>query len=159
MWKHLRTCVRHATPLQTECLYIAKSCWLLWFECSVHVSDGFPKKEVWMGGGWVGWALSKFFAFFEFVLTLQSPLSSLLLPHVITVRTSLDMLLWLEMCPGFYNGFRHLSRIWVYLIFFTIQIICAQQPYTRIMYNSHTFVVLLYIITHLKHLFWRRNVL
>ena len=33
------------------CTYIAKSCWLLWFECSVHVSDGFPKKKVWMVGG------------------------------------------------------------------------------------------------------------
>ena len=36
------------------CLYIciANSCWLLRFECSVHVSGGFPKK-VWMGvGGW-----------------------------------------------------------------------------------------------------------
>ena len=43
------------------CLHIiAKSCWLLWFECSVHVSDGFPKKN-WMGGGWVDWALSNFF--------------------------------------------------------------------------------------------------
>ena len=30
------------------CLYtcIAKSCWLIWFECSVHVSDGFPKKSL-----------------------------------------------------------------------------------------------------------------
>ena len=34
-------------------VYIAKSCWLLLFECSVHVSNGFPKKKVWMGvGGW-----------------------------------------------------------------------------------------------------------
>ena len=34
------------------CTYIAKSCWLLWFECSVNVRDGFPKK-VWIGaGGW-----------------------------------------------------------------------------------------------------------
>ena len=41
-----------ATPLCI--IYIAKSCWLLLFECSVHVSDGFPKKEVWMEGGWVG---------------------------------------------------------------------------------------------------------
>ena len=34
------------------CLYmcIAKSCWLLRFECSAHVSDGF-KKKVWMVGG------------------------------------------------------------------------------------------------------------
>ena len=30
-------------------LYIAKSCWLLGFESFVHVSDGFPKKKVWMG--------------------------------------------------------------------------------------------------------------
>ena len=28
------------------CTYIAKSCWVLWFECSVHVSDGFPKKSL-----------------------------------------------------------------------------------------------------------------
>ena len=41
-------------------VYIAKTCWLLWFECSVYVSDGFPKKQVWMEGGWVGWALSNF---------------------------------------------------------------------------------------------------
>ena len=39
------------------CIYIAKSCWILWFECSVHVSDGFPSLD----GGYVGgWALSKF---------------------------------------------------------------------------------------------------
>ena len=24
------------------------------FECSVHVSDGLQKKEVWIGGGWAG---------------------------------------------------------------------------------------------------------
>ena len=49
-----------------------KSCWLLRFECSVHVSDGFQKK-VWIG--WVGWALSKFFLWiFGICLTLQSPL-------------------------------------------------------------------------------------
>ena len=35
------------------CIYIAKSCWLLSFECSVHVSYGFPKKKVLMGGGLV----------------------------------------------------------------------------------------------------------
>ena len=36
-------------------LYIAKSCWLLLFECSVHVSDGFPEKSLDGGGyGWVG---------------------------------------------------------------------------------------------------------
>ena len=34
-------------------IYIAKSCWLLWFECSVHVSDGCPtKKFEWAVGGW-----------------------------------------------------------------------------------------------------------
>ena len=27
-----------------------KSCWLLWFECSVDVSDGFQKIKVWMDG-------------------------------------------------------------------------------------------------------------
>ena len=31
---------------------------------------GFPKKVVWIGGGWVVWALSNFFGIF---LTLQSP--------------------------------------------------------------------------------------
>ena len=35
--------------VHSVCIYIAKSCWLLWFECSVHVSDGFQKKNVWMG--------------------------------------------------------------------------------------------------------------
>ena len=30
-------------------VYIAKSCWLLLFECSVHVSNGFPKNKIWMG--------------------------------------------------------------------------------------------------------------
>ena len=40
------------------CTYIAKSCWLLWFECSVHVSDWFPKKS--LDGGWVGgWVFAK----------------------------------------------------------------------------------------------------
>ena len=34
------------------CRYVAKSCWLLCFECSVHVSDGFPNKK--FGWGWVG---------------------------------------------------------------------------------------------------------
>ena len=53
------------------CTYIAKSCWLLWFECSVHVSDGFPKKKVWMGG-WGELYPSIFLDFWNF-LTLQSP--------------------------------------------------------------------------------------
>ena len=53
------------------CIYIAKSCWLLWFECPVNVSDGFPKKKSLVGGGWVGWALSKFFwDFFNFTKPL-----------------------------------------------------------------------------------------
>ena len=39
------------------------SCWLIWFECSVHVSDGYPKK-VWMGvDGW-GELYPIFFWFF-----------------------------------------------------------------------------------------------
>ena len=34
-------------------IYNAKSCLLLGFECSVHVSDGFPKKIGWgVVGGW-----------------------------------------------------------------------------------------------------------
>ena len=44
--------------MYSVCIYFAKSCWLLRFECSVHVSDGFPKKA---GGGWMGLALSNFF--------------------------------------------------------------------------------------------------
>ena len=47
-------------------LYIAKSCWLLGFECSVHVSDGFPKKK--FGWEWVGGVSSirVLFGFLEF---------------------------------------------------------------------------------------------
>ena len=50
-------------------VYIAKSCWLLWFECSVHVSDGFPKKKY--GWGWMGGVSSihfflNFLNFFNF---------------------------------------------------------------------------------------------
>ena len=45
------------------CLSIAKSCWLLLFECSVHVSDGFQKK-VWMEGGWMGRVSSKLYPIF-----------------------------------------------------------------------------------------------
>ena len=56
------------------CLYIAKRCWLLWFECSVYVSEwmmDFNNKSLdgggWVGG-WVGWALSKYFLnLFNFV--------------------------------------------------------------------------------------------
>ena len=52
--------------------YIAKSCWLLLFECSAHVSDGFAKK-VWMEvGGW-GELYPRFLDFLNF-LTLRSPL-------------------------------------------------------------------------------------
>ena len=47
-------------------IYIAKSCWLLWFECSVHVSDGFPQKKFgWGVGGW-GELYPIFFDFFNF---------------------------------------------------------------------------------------------
>ena len=50
------------------CLYIAKSWWLLRFECSVHVSDGFPKKKSLDGGGWVGGvsSIQVYFGFLEF---------------------------------------------------------------------------------------------
>ena len=34
-------------------VYIAKSCLLLRFECSVHVSDEFTEEKS-LGGGWVG---------------------------------------------------------------------------------------------------------
>ena len=45
------------------------------FECSGRVTDGFPKKKNWIGG-WVGGlsSIQIFFGFFEFFLTLQSPL-------------------------------------------------------------------------------------
>ena len=29
--------------------YVSISCWSLSFECDVHVSDGFPKNEIWVG--------------------------------------------------------------------------------------------------------------
>ena len=39
-------------------VYFAKRCLILLFECSIHVSDGFPIKKTfgWGGGvgGWVG---------------------------------------------------------------------------------------------------------
>ena len=57
------------------CIYIAKSCWLLWFECSVHVSDGFPKNK--FGRGRMGVVSSiQVFGIFGICLTLQSPLLS-----------------------------------------------------------------------------------
>ena len=39
------------------------------------VSDGFPTKKVWMGGGWVGGlsSIQVFFWIFGMYLTLQSP--------------------------------------------------------------------------------------
>ena len=43
-------------------IYIIKSCWLLWFEYFVHVSDGFPKK---MDSG-VGELSSIHFYFLEY---------------------------------------------------------------------------------------------
>ena len=52
----LPCCVNCTLQMQKHiyCLYtLLKSCWLLRFECSVHVSDGFPKKSL-DGGGWVG---------------------------------------------------------------------------------------------------------
>ena len=53
-------------------VYIAKSCWLLWFECSIHVSDGFPKKFGWVGG-WGELRYPNMFWIFGICLTLQSP--------------------------------------------------------------------------------------
>ena len=50
-------------------LCIAKSYWLLWFECYVHVSDGFPKKSLDGVGG-----MSSIQIFLGICLTLQSPL-------------------------------------------------------------------------------------
>ena len=54
------------------CLYIAKSCWLLLFECSVHVSDGFPKKK--LSGR--GERYPFFLGIFGVFLTLQSPFTA-----------------------------------------------------------------------------------
>ena len=54
------------------CLYIAKSCWLLLFSCSVHVSDGFKKK---LDGGWVGVVSSiHFFWIFWNLFNFAKPL-------------------------------------------------------------------------------------
>ena len=59
----------------TYTMCIAKSCWLLWFECSVHVRDEFPKKNLDGVGGWAEWALSNFFwifwIFFNFAKRLR----------------------------------------------------------------------------------------
>ena len=54
------------------CLDISKSCWLLLFSCSVHVSDWFNKN--WMAGGWVGWALSIFVWIFWNLFNFAKPL-------------------------------------------------------------------------------------
>ena len=52
-------------------VYIVKSCWLLWFECSVHVSDGFQKKFGW---GWVSGLrpIHFFWIFFNFARPLTT---------------------------------------------------------------------------------------
>ena len=47
----LYRCAVTVKELGKELLYIAKNCWLLRLECSVHVSNGFKKKN-WMVGGW-----------------------------------------------------------------------------------------------------------
>ena len=54
----------------TVCLYIVKSCWLLWFECSFHVNDGFPKQS--LHGGWVGEvsSIQVYFGFLESTIIL-----------------------------------------------------------------------------------------
>ena len=54
------------------CIYIAKSCWILWFECSVHVNGGFPKKS--LDGRWVDGVSSIYPSLFLIFLTLPSPL-------------------------------------------------------------------------------------
>ena len=52
-------------------IYIVKSGQLLWFECSVQVSDGFPKKSL---DGYVwGELYQSLFWIFGIVLTLHSP--------------------------------------------------------------------------------------
>ena len=60
------------------CLYIAKSCWLLGFECSVHVSS--KKKFGWRMSGWDE-LYPIFFGIFGFFLTLQSPLVVLVVQY------------------------------------------------------------------------------
>ena len=52
------------------CFYIVKSCSLLSFEYSVHVSDGFPKKSCLDGGGWC----ELYPVIFWIFLSLQNPL-------------------------------------------------------------------------------------
>ena len=59
--------------LHFEC--VTKGCKLLCFECSVHVSDGFPKKTLLdrRVGEWVK-SINFVYGFFGNFLTLQSPL-------------------------------------------------------------------------------------
>ena len=56
-------------------VYIAKSCWLLLFECSVHVSDQWVSKIKSFDWWWVGGvsSIQVFFGNFWKFLTLQSP--------------------------------------------------------------------------------------
>ena len=53
--------------------FLPKSCWLLWFECSVHVSDGFPKQMFrWGVGGWGEVHPSFFWIFLNFAKPQRS---------------------------------------------------------------------------------------
>ena len=84
------------------CMYIAKSCLLLCFECSGHVSDGFPK-QIWMEG-WVGGVSSiqffwDFWHFFNFAKPLTNN-SILLLPIMssISIRPAIQQFLIVPIC-------------------------------------------------------------
>ena len=55
--------------MYSVCIYIAKSCWLLWFDCSVHVNDEFSQKKFgWEVGGWGEFYPSFFWIFWIFKL-------------------------------------------------------------------------------------------
>ena len=77
-----------------------KSCWLLRFECSVHVSDGFPKKSL-DGGGWVGGVSSIQVFFFDF-WNFFNFAKSLSCAHIICF--------WLQFKPGERHRFKRQLR-------------------------------------------------
>ena len=65
-----------------------------YYDLSVHVSDGFPKKIGWgWVGGWVGWALSRFILIFLelFFLTFQTPkLSRNISRHIVQIQSTMS---------------------------------------------------------------------
>ena len=74
-------------------MYIAKSCWLLSFECSVHVSDGFTKTKK-IGWGWVGGVSSIQFYFGIFLNFAKSLILSLLRNCTLPTHVGNGMCLW-----------------------------------------------------------------